>query len=445
VLDATAGSSGVARRTSGAATCGRARTILTVADRAPALRLLGFPITIQPGFILGLLLLGGLNAYDPAFAIRLVIALAVFLVVHELGHAVVARHYGADASISLTFLVGYAMYRPSRPLSKAERVAISGAGPLAEIVLGALVLVALGANPLHPSQLSGDPLLSAIWWAGPFLGLLNLLPLLPLDGGHIVSLGMDSLAPGRGQMIVQYWTVAACVAACLAVAVSPTWRPWALTVGLFTVWSFQALAHERRARTPVSPEATQRIVQAAQQSERQAWTTGRPGLFPPGLVVSPWYRAYVLHQAGRDESAKRLLLEALSRPAGAWMSPIDASPEQLLPLVELLPADAPVDQLRPGIELQWALHRTGYLRRSAEYGIRLYTEHQLSFVAHQVACDLALLGDAEAAMRWLWTAHGNGQDLDILDRDPDLASLRGRADFRALRAHVAERAAGPAA
>jgi hypothetical protein len=73
-------------------------------------------VSIAPGFILGLLLLAGLNAQNPAFAVRLVIAIAVFTLVHELGHALAARRFGAESTISLSFLVGWASFRPSRPL-----------------------------------------------------------------------------------------------------------------------------------------------------------------------------------------------------------------------------------------------------------------------------------------------------------------------------------------
>src|SRR5215207_5199628 len=112
-----------------------ARTIGPISDRA-AFRIFGFPVTIAPGFLLGLLLLAGLNLEDPSFALGLVAAVAAFTLVHELGHALAARRFGAESEISLSFLVGWASYRPTRQLSRMERITITVAGPAIQIVVG---------------------------------------------------------------------------------------------------------------------------------------------------------------------------------------------------------------------------------------------------------------------------------------------------------------------
>jgi Zn-dependent protease len=410
-----------------------------VSSSPPGLRLLGFPITVAPGFVLGLLLIAGLSAANPPFALRLVVALAGFIVIHELGHALMARRYGADARISLNFLVGYAMFTPSRPLARSERAAISAAGPFVQIATGSALLVALGASPLAPSSFDGDPLRLAVWWAGPALGALNLLPVLPLDGGNIVALGLDRVIPGRGEQLLLYWTVAVCAVAVGAVVLSPAWRPWALTVGLFTFWTLQSLTAERRRSRPADQTAARRTFDAAQAAERETWATGRRGVFPPGYEASPWVKAHLLADSGRDESARSLLLQALERGGGTWVPPEAAPTDALLRLVELLPEDPPAGHLQAGFELQWALHRTGYLRRAASYGARLYAAHPLPTVAHNVAGALALLGDGDTAMDWLRTAHAANSDPSWLDHDADLESLRHRRDFQELRAEVVAR------
>src|SRR5215218_7242531 len=206
-----------------------ARTIGPISDRA-AFRIFGFPVTIAPGFLLGLLLLAGLNLEDPSFALGLVVAVGAFTLVHELGHALAARRFGAQSAISLSFLVGWASYRPTRRLRRGERVAITAAGPLIQVVLGSAVLLALGTEPWSYDDVRAEPLTLAVWWAGPILGLANLLPLNPMDGGNIVATGIDAVLPGKGYRIVEFWTLAVTVVAVVAVALSPTYRPWALTV-----------------------------------------------------------------------------------------------------------------------------------------------------------------------------------------------------------------------
>ena len=62
----------------------------------------------------------------------------------------------------------------------------------------------MGANPLSLDSVTASPARYAIWWAGPVIGLVNLLPALPLDGGTIASLGIDRFTPGRGRVTMTY-------------------------------------------------------------------------------------------------------------------------------------------------------------------------------------------------------------------------------------------------
>jgi Zn-dependent protease len=331
--------------------------------------------------------------------VRLVVAVAVFTLVHELGHALAARRYGAESAISLSFLVGWASFRPTRPLGRLERIAITAAGPFVQIALGTAILLALGTTPWSYDDVRTDSLALAVWWAGPVLGLANLLPLNPMDGGNIVATALDGVFPGRGHRLVLWWTMAVTVAAVVAVVLSPAWRPWALTVALFALWNLRTFTADRQ-RTPAGQDVARRARVAAEAAERTAWTTGKPGLFPPPYAPSPWYRAHVLHEAGRDATARGLLVEALEHGGGSWVPPTAAPSEQLVPLVELLPDPLPVGDLHAGLVLQKALLDTGYLRRSADYGARLYERYPHPAVAELVAQALALLGHEQTAEGW---------------------------------------------
>ena len=79
-------------------------------------RLLGFRVHVQPGFVMFMLLIVVL--YGDEFGLWLAASIAVFTIIHELGHAVSARRAKAHAEISLGFLAGYASYRPIRPISR---------------------------------------------------------------------------------------------------------------------------------------------------------------------------------------------------------------------------------------------------------------------------------------------------------------------------------------
>lgn len=143
-------------------------------------------------------------------------AVAVFTLVHELGHAVMARRAGCVAAISLDFMVAYASYRPRRALTWFERASIALAGPLAQVSSAVVLLLATGTNPLDRESIIRSDLGIAVWWAGVALGVLNLIPLLPLDGGAIVASVVESFAPRTGRIWVLRASLAVTAAATVA-------------------------------------------------------------------------------------------------------------------------------------------------------------------------------------------------------------------------------------
>ena len=167
---------------------------------------MGFPVRVRPGFVVFCALIVAL--YQGTRGLWFAGSLAVLTLTHELGHAWAARLNGAEAEIALDFMAGYTSYSPSHPMTNGQRAAIAVAGPLAEIVPGLIALAALGANPFSIDSVTASDARLAIWWSGPVLGLINLLPVIPLDGGSITSSALDRLAPGRGRDWTLWWSVA---------------------------------------------------------------------------------------------------------------------------------------------------------------------------------------------------------------------------------------------
>ena len=399
------------------------------------MRVLGFPVTVHPGFLGFTALLAALNARDPRFAAVLAGSFAVFTLVHELGHALAARRFGANAAISLSFLVGLAEVKPTRPLARWERAVITAAGPLTAVAAALVVLAATGNRLIALSSSVDDRLATAVRWTGVALGLLNLLPLMPLDGGNLLALATDRLWPGRGRDVVQWWTVAACVAAAVAIALRPRWLLWAVSVALLAAWNVHALRVGRRASRLVADTDE---ADTAREVERAAWASGVVGRFPDGWVASPWVRARQRLLRGDADGARTLLARSLTAPSRAWALPSGASTDELATLVALVPDDAPVDQMHGAFALQTILHEVGFLRRAADYGAAAYAQHRSPEIAHQVARSLTLLGDGEGAVVWLREAHTTTADVGVLD-DAELESLHDLPDFGALRYEIADR------
>lgn len=208
--------------------------------------LFGFPTTVKPGFGIFTLLLAIL--YPFPLGIWIAGAVAIFTVIHELGHALAARQAGCRASIALDFMIAYASYEPATPLTWTQRARIASAGPALQIISATAVLVALGVNPFNREDISTSNATAAIWWAGIALGVINLIPLLPLDGGAIVSSVVDRFTDGRGREImlpVSLGITAASFILCLVFSIQGV----APLLGLLMFIQYQTMSAHRRAQT----------------------------------------------------------------------------------------------------------------------------------------------------------------------------------------------------
>ena len=164
------------------------------------LSLFGFPTKVRPGFLIFLAILAFL--YPFPLGVWVAGAVAVFTVVHELGHALAARHAGCKAAISLDFMIAYASYESDTPLAWNQKIRIALAGPMAQILSAGVVLGILGVNPFSRDDIAQNEMTAALWWAGLALGALNLIPLLPLDGGAVVAAIAERISPERGRINV---------------------------------------------------------------------------------------------------------------------------------------------------------------------------------------------------------------------------------------------------
>jgi Zn-dependent protease len=138
--------------------------------------LLGFPVEINLTF---LLLLGFVYLWMGGVAGLIVVAIAfTSVLLHELGHAVVARQLGVHVSgIELHFFGGAAKMG-EMPRAPNHEIAIAAAGPIVSLVLAAL---GLGIG-----MAAGAWFIVAIGWINLTIALFNLIPALPMDGGRIL-------------------------------------------------------------------------------------------------------------------------------------------------------------------------------------------------------------------------------------------------------------------
>ena len=368
-------------------------------------RLLGFDVKVQSGFVMFMALIVFL--YRDAFGLWLAGSIAVLTLIHELGHAVAARRTGAQAEISLGFLAGYASYRPTRQLSRAEQAWISFAGPAVHIATAVVVLLAMGVNPLEPSSASSSPAAAAIWWAGPAIGALNLIPVLPLDGGNIVTYGLDRLVPGRARQYMLYFSIAATVAGA-AVLIGTGYRGFVLFIGFLLITQLQML------------------------------NAGKP----PQQPTSAWEAAATALRAGKTGKARRTLVAALSHPQPSAQVPdLALTATDAEDLIGLLPDPLPYGD--PGNEYVLAnlLLTIGRYDEAAHYAAGSYARTPNTLSAALVARAAGALRDQETAIGWLRSAAEAGTSnaglMATIDRAPELVELRVHPDVVAIRRSLA--------
>lgn len=149
-------------------------------------RLFGFPIVVHWIFWVSMALLGGaIGASTPEAMQRLLMWIAAgfaSIVIHELGHAFAMRHYG-DRHVSIVLHAFGGLAQGSRGLTRRQDFFVSGAGPFAQIAAGVVMwwvsdLVSPGPGLLR-AFMSSFMIVSFFW------AVLNLFPIIPLDGGHI--------------------------------------------------------------------------------------------------------------------------------------------------------------------------------------------------------------------------------------------------------------------
>jgi len=244
-------------------------------------RFLGIPVRIHPIFWLVSAVLGWGEGHNlPAVALW-VACVFVSILVHEYGHALTSRAFDCSPSIVLWGLGGLC-YTQGERQTPGQRLAVVLAGPGAGFVLCGLVMlvtsVLVGITPIEHLQVIGAlfgfgslppsvafklhavfkvaagteflfRLYTNLVWINLVWGLVNLLPMWPLDGGQATQILLSLYDRSRGQR----WThvVSLLVSGALAIMVITRSSDMFLIVffASFAIINFQVLQSIHQAQT----------------------------------------------------------------------------------------------------------------------------------------------------------------------------------------------------
>ena len=163
-------------------------------------RFFGIPIEVDPSWLIAFVVIAGVPAftYFPAavphssaatsllLGCITAVMISVSIVVHELCHSLVAQHFGIGVDRITLFVFGGVSQIREEPGTPRIELLMSFAGPAASLALAA---VFFGASLLAPVVGASDPVWVPIQYIALInliLGVFNLLPGYPMDGGRVL-------------------------------------------------------------------------------------------------------------------------------------------------------------------------------------------------------------------------------------------------------------------
>jgi len=178
-------------------------------------KVFGIPLYVHSTFLLlplwVLFQSRGLGAGTALFSLVILVALMVCLVMHELGHALMARHFGISTRDITLYPIGGVARLERMSEGALEEICIALAGPAVNLVIVFLLTPLVVALALLGGVPSGDMLLvgseagpltlavrflATLWFGNLMLLGFNMLPAFPMDGGRVLR-ALLSLGLGR--------------------------------------------------------------------------------------------------------------------------------------------------------------------------------------------------------------------------------------------------------
>jgi Zn-dependent protease len=428
--------------------------------------LFGIPVRIDVTFLVVVAFLG-LAAPTGALVVAWMVVVTISVLVHEFGHAIAFRLYGHAAQIQL---YGFGGVTTGARLGPKRDVVVSLAGPIS-----AFVLLGIPAVLIDTYGSVGDPfwteVVKMVIWVNVFWSLVNLLPVLPLDGGNVtqallsMSLGRDAERLTR-QISIGFAAAGAVIALVFGSSYSLFLVVFA---GIFGAMNWSALSRVRMARINrllaagqqgliggdtrgAAASADAALAERVDTSQRasaiglQTWawlqegnvTNARIAMsrWPNGRPVPAALQAGIALAEQRAPEAVALLSYALVQE--------QAGPDHFFAAIAMSRADLSLEvsdellRMEDGRGLEAAavfaslLHHGSCFTDAARVGSRLFDDGRLprDRTALGIASSLSRGGHLDAAARWLETAADYGwRDIGSVLRDSDFDGVRTTPGF----------------
>jgi|GEM_PF-175704 len=273
------------------------------------------PVVVEPSFWLITALFGLIGAReDPSRVVIWVAVCFVSILIHELGHALAAMSLGSDMVHIRLYEFGGLTYH--QVLSRWRDVAITAAGPLAGFLFGGIMMAVNRWVP--PTTEQGHTVYYYLMFVNFFWGFVNLLPVLPLDGGHILN---GVLGPKRQRLTLWVGVIVAAAVTGLALFARAIFVAFMFGRMAYTCW--QALSYTRDVK-PLEPTRPPDVVEPVKELLARGWKALRSGQESEASRLG--HLAFSVAAPGEESNAVRDLL--------AWVALSEGNPRAALSQLE---------------------------------------------------------------------------------------------------------------
>lgn len=302
-------------------------------------------LLILLAWIAGSYAFAGAGVGATAIGVALVVAIFAVIVMHELGHALVARRYGIETHDIMLLPVGGVASLERMPEKPSQELAVALVGPAINFVFAGLVWIGLVATGHSTSVANATSLTGAVvaqlFWINIGLAVFNLIPAFPMDGGRALrALLAMRMPPDRATHI------AASLGRVLAVGIGIAglfYNPLLLLIA-FVVWSG---ATQERALSQLKQSIAGVPVSAAMLRRVEAVTPDQPLEDAAALLLRGGLNQLPVISDGEPVGVitRSDVATALSH-AGPTATVAEAPQHKVILVTPAEPLDAVLDRLR---------------------------------------------------------------------------------------------------
>lgn len=361
------------------------------------------PVRIHPLFWLFAALIGFINSQEPMQIFIWVIVILISVLVHEFGHALTGLLFSQKVAIEL-FAFGGVTYRQGSKLSLGKEFLVVLAGPFFGFILFLISYFFLhyvgNKESLLFFALNIMMLVNLLWT------IINLIPVLPLDGGHLFTIIMEKLFGFKG--IKAAHLISFILGGALTIVFFVMNQ---LFLGiLFFMLAFTSFRAFKQVKSMTSQDQDDELKVLFEEAERKLMAGDKQGAKEGFIAVRERSKSGLIYKITTETLALLLIDEKQIDEAYKLLSSLPKISPELLPKYH---------------ELSFRAKDYAKTVAIGEEAYQLMPTHETALFN---ALAYAQLHDVEPAVGWLECALNEGV--------PDLDALLKRSEFDPIREDV---------